>query len=187
MLLAAILRALATVHAGPVGGEQQVLHPAGQHVRLARQLRHPEAVNHVGAGERQVHRLAGGDADLVGGVELAACRLVAVAHVPPPHAAGDADHQRAGRRQRLPRGRHRQAPRHQCGQHHAGKKDAAARDPQRRPHGTRAPPQRPSQQEHHAEEDRGATREQHPSHGGDGLGGGPGRLHHAAAHFCDER
>src|SRR5690606_41466100 len=55
---AAELGTLAVVGTRLVGLQQQYIGPARQHVELAAQTRHPEGMDHVVAGQLQVHRLA---------------------------------------------------------------------------------------------------------------------------------
>ena len=93
--------------ARPVGLQPQLLDAARHHVDLAGQRRHPEAVDHVVAGQPERDRAAGRQVDLVGERDVAAAGRVAVAHLPPPVAAGDGD-DRLGRPPRRPRSRLRQ-------------------------------------------------------------------------------
>ena len=64
---AAVLRALAAEHAGVVRLQAQMRGAARDHVHLAAEVRHPEAVDDVGGLQREKDGTAGGDADLVGG------------------------------------------------------------------------------------------------------------------------
>jgi hypothetical protein len=161
MLLAAVFGALAAVGAGAVGLQQQVLHAAGQHVHLAAERGHPEAVDHVGAAQAEVHGPADRNADLVGGRDLRAGRRVAVAHLPPPHVRGDADDERVLRRHGPPGRPVPFAVREQRDQHDGRKHDAAADHPQPCVQRAVVPARRQHQQRHHAEKDhRRADRDQ---------------------------
>src|SRR5438876_5032507 len=65
---------------------------AGYDVALAAELRHPEAVDHVGRPELQPHGAADGQVDLVGSED----GEVRIAHLPPPLVSGDVDVERPG-------------------------------------------------------------------------------------------
>jgi hypothetical protein len=80
-----------------VGAQGQARHAARDHVALARQRRHPQAVDHVGRVQAQVDGAPDRDADLVGGGDLAPAGRVAVAHFPPPHPGGDGNRHGAAR------------------------------------------------------------------------------------------
>ena len=61
-----IFRALASEHSGLRGAQAQVCGAAGDHVDLAAQVRHPEAMDHIRGLQGEDDRAAGGDTDLVG-------------------------------------------------------------------------------------------------------------------------
>ena len=84
VLRAAELGALAAVDARAVGLQPGDVGLAGDDVGLAGQLRDPEGVDHVRAGQLDAHRPADRDVDLVGGGEGRRLVGVAVADAPPP-------------------------------------------------------------------------------------------------------
>ena len=87
VLDAAELGALAPVGARRLGREAQHVVLAGDHVDLAGQLRHPEAVDHVVGVEPDLDRLAGREVDLVGRREPG----VGIGDIPPPPLGDDLD------------------------------------------------------------------------------------------------
>jgi hypothetical protein len=118
---AAVLGALAAELARPVGLHAQHVRAAGDHVELAGERRHPEAVDHVGGLERELDRPSHRDADLVRGLELG------VAHAPPPLLAGHLDAQR-GLGRGLERIHAQKAVDEKRAQHDDRERDAAAQD-----------------------------------------------------------
>src|SRR5439155_9835697 len=64
-----------------------VVDATGDHVGLARELRHPEAVEDVRGAETKLDRLADGDVDVVRGDHA----LLRVANLPPPLMSDDID------------------------------------------------------------------------------------------------
>src|SRR5207249_6017915 len=80
---AAELDALAPVLAGRLGRERESVQAAGYHVALAPELRDPEAVDHVGALERELDGPAGGQVELVRRRDVER----RVPELPPPLAA----------------------------------------------------------------------------------------------------
>ncbi len=84
------LRALADVRARSLRREPQDVVLAGYEVDLARELRHPEAVDHVVGIEMDLHRPARGQVDLVGRRVL----RPGIADRPPPALADDLDLER---------------------------------------------------------------------------------------------
>src|SRR5579884_2636965 len=93
VLQAAIFGALAAIETGPVGFDPGLVLLARDQIHLARQLRHPERVDDVDAGQFDPYRLAGRDVDLVGGLEAAAGVSAVVTDLPPPLVADDMDRQ----------------------------------------------------------------------------------------------
>src|SRR5690606_5481163 len=83
------LRALAVVGAGLVRLQAQHVGAPRQHVELAPRPRHPDRVDHVGAGQVQVHRLASGNVQLVTQLYT----LLGIPHLPPPLMPGNLDTQ----------------------------------------------------------------------------------------------
>ncbi|MNY15162.1 hypothetical protein D3C86_1483640 [compost metagenome] len=176
MLLSAVFGALAAPYARAVGLQPQVLHAARQHVHLAAERGNPEAVDHVGAAEAEVHGAADGDADLVRGDHLRARGRVAVAHLPPPHVAGDADDERVLRRHGLPRRAVPFAVREQRRQHHDRKYHAAAEEPQAHVQRAFAAAHCRHQQRHHAEQDQRRARAEQAGDAQQRVGDRAGRM-----------
>ena len=82
---AAELGALAVVLARRVGREDDARHAAGNRVALAAELRHPEAVDDVGAGDLEAHRAAGRKVEIAGGDDPE----LRVLELPPPLVPDD--------------------------------------------------------------------------------------------------
>src|ERR1041385_4914537 len=97
VLVSTELRALAAVRALAVGPEHQRRVLAGDEVFFAREVRNPEAVNHVSRVELDLNRATDGDVNLVGGREGVARRRVCVANLPPPLMARHLDVDRVAR------------------------------------------------------------------------------------------
>ena len=85
---AAVLCTLPAEHAGLIGAQTELRGSSRDHVQLAAEVRHPEAVNDIGRRKREDHRTAGRNADLVGAIDGGA--LVLVHHAPPPLRANHA-------------------------------------------------------------------------------------------------
>ncbi len=88
---AAELGALAEVLAGRLRREREPVESPGDHVALAAELRHPEAMDHVGPLEPERRRPAERQVQLVGGHDVER----GIAELPPPLVAADGDLQRA--------------------------------------------------------------------------------------------
>ena len=97
VLVAAELGALAAMPPRLGDLEPQLLHPPRDHVDLAGERGHPEAVDDVAAVQAEHDAAPGRQVDLVGENDLAAVHRVAVAQLPPPIVADDADDQRRAR------------------------------------------------------------------------------------------
>ena len=98
VLLAAILRALAAIDAGPVGLEPGHVGLPGNELNLAAEARDPERVDDVFAVEGEAHRLSDRNVDLVRGHEDLRGIVVLIDELPPPLMASDLDRQSRLRR-----------------------------------------------------------------------------------------
>ena len=91
---AAVLRALAAEHARLIRAQAQVRGAARDHVHLAAEVRHPEAMDDVGGLQREEDGTAGGNADLVGGGDRGP-PVLRIGDAPPPLLAHHLDAERA--------------------------------------------------------------------------------------------
>jgi hypothetical protein len=71
VILAAEFRALAPEIAGFVGLQPDVVSAVGDHVDLAGEFWHPEAVDYIGGAKIDAHRTFGGNDEFVSGDEIA--------------------------------------------------------------------------------------------------------------------
>ena len=129
MLPAAILGANSAEFAWPVCLDAEQGAAAGYHVFLARQVRHPEAVNDIGGFEFEHHGAADRNVNLVCILHRDPALIVEVLDPEPPHLAGHANAHLVAPDRLRQAGRQGQAPDQQSRQHHAGKRDPA--DPDR--------------------------------------------------------
>lgn len=81
---AAELGALTVIGTGLVGLQPQHIGAPRQHVQFAAEARHPERMDHIIAGQVQIHRLAGGNVQLIAQLDA----LLRIADLPPPLVAG---------------------------------------------------------------------------------------------------
>ncbi len=126
---AAVLGALAAERALAIGVHAQPVDVPGNHVELAGEIGHPEAVDHVGALQHELDRAAGRDAHFVRGGELDPARGIEVVHAPPPLMGDDFDPQVDGfARIRTTERASESEYTKQREQHDAGKRDAAIDD-----------------------------------------------------------
>ena len=100
VLQATELGALAAIHAGPIGGEGQVVAAARDQILLAREIGHPEGVDDVRRAELDADWAPHRDVDLVRGDQRSVGRFVAIGDLPPPLIAAQPDHQRVVSRNR---------------------------------------------------------------------------------------
>ena len=93
VLLAAILRALAAIDAGPVGLEPGDVCLAGDELNLSAEARDPERVDDVFALEGEAHRLSDWNVNLVRRHECLRGIVVEIGEFPPPLMAAHLDRQ----------------------------------------------------------------------------------------------
>jgi hypothetical protein len=175
----AIFGADASIGSGPVGLDADEVAPPWHHVELAGELRHPEAVDHVGRDQLDRDRAADRDVKLVGVLHERPAALVEIGDAPPPHLAAHphAELRPAGRLREVPG--EGQAPDQERGEdddredHPTDPYHPLAAEPRAQPVRTA---QRDPQGGQHDQEDADGQRDQYPGEGGDRAGIGPRRV-----------
>src|SRR5579871_4516338 len=89
VLRAAVFGALTSIRAGLVRLNTDAVHLAGNEIDLAVQSRNEERMDYIIGSEVDIHRLADGDVNFVGGGDVLVERTFHIVDLPPPLVAGD--------------------------------------------------------------------------------------------------
>ena len=167
MAEAAELRAAAVIAAGFVGLDAQQVHMARHRVDLAGQARHPEGMDDVDAGDRDVDGNAGGQVQDVSGLNPA---LVGIAEGPDPLPSLGLDPAAARFPSAAAAARRRPAHRRRAA---AGRRAGRTRPPSTIQRAGDTPDPQPGrritmhEEDHDQREERGGARQHHPPQGRD--------------------